>query len=146
MARRHHTLSPKKHETSARCRASKNVKQSSRRRCVRGAPDRRSLHFSTIANSHWLNSSASRYTLPPPKPYNPLSVVIRRPPPYYPMPPPPSSPFPPSSRPGHSGPFKWHSLSTTPSVSIPCPPPTLVPSFTVSPCATSVCHPSSRPV
>ena len=39
--------------------------------------------------------------------------------------------FSPSSRPEPSGPFKRYSLSITPSVSVPCPPPTLVLSFTV---------------
>ena len=66
---------------------------------------------------------------PPPFGSNPSSL-----PPYYPMPPTPSSPSPRFIPTGPSGPFQWHSLSTTPSISVPRPPPTLVPSFTVSPC------------
>ena len=50
---------------------------------VRGAPDRRSPHFSTIATSHWLPPQASRYTPPPdpptPPPDPPLSVLMRPP-------------------------------------------------------------------
>ena len=45
----------------------------------------------------------------------------------------PPPPCPPSSRPGPSRPFQWHSLSPTPSISFLRPPPTLVLSFTVSP-------------
>ena len=67
---------------------------------VRGGPDRRSPHFSTITTSHWLLPWASRYillpqALPPPPP----SVLIRRPPPYYPMPSTPPYPLPPFSHP-----------------------------------------------
>ena len=50
--------------------------------------------------------------------------------PLLPYAPTPSSPFPPSSLPGPSEPFKYYSLSTR-SVSVPSPPPTLVLSFTV---------------
>ena len=57
----------------------------------------------------------------------------------------PSHPFPPSSWPGPPGPFQQHSLSTTPSILAPRPPPTLVPSFTVSPVPfPSVIHPPDQ--
>ena len=70
---------------------------------MRGAPDRRSPHFSTITTSHWLPPQASRY-IPPPRPYptfdssNPSCF-------------PPTTLCPDSLPPG---PFQWHSLSTTP--------------------------------
>ena len=93
-------------------------------RIVRGAPDRRSLHFSTIATSHWLPPQASRHIPHPPGPTLPFSSNPSPPPPYTPPPPPPPPPhlsyapdsllpLPPSSRPGPSEPFQWHSLSTT---------------------------------
>ena len=78
----------------------------------------------------------SNYLCPRPPPYpasviNPPHPTPPPPPPHYPMPRLPPPPFSPSSRPEPSGPFKRYSLSTTPSVSVPCPPPTLVLSFTV---------------
>ena len=100
-----------------------------------------------------LSFSLSQSLYSSPQALSPRLVLIRRPfllLPYAPdsLPPSPSSlpPPSPSSRPGPSGPFQWHSLSTTPSTLVPCPPPTLVPSFTVSPRAHSVRHLSSRPV
>ena len=79
------------------------------------------------------------------RPYPPPLVLIRRPHPYYSMPPTPSSPLPPSSRPKPSGPFQWRSLSTTPSISVARPLPTLVPSFTASPVPLpSVIHPPDQ--
>ena len=106
----------------------------------------------SLATGCGITPKASRYT-PPHRPY-PLSVLIRRPS----LPPTtlcPRLPPPPSSQPGPSAPFQWHSLSTTPYISVPRPPPTLVPSFTVypppppppppPPCP-RVRHPSSRPV
>ena len=59
---------------------------------------------------------------------------------------PPPHPLPPLIPPGPPGPFQWHSLSTTcTSISLPRPPPTLVPSFTVSPVPLpSVIHPPDQ--
>ena len=60
---------------------------------------------------------------PPPPPPSPTTLCPRLPP----------TPFPLSSRPGPSEPFQWPSLSSTTSVSVPRPPPTLILSLTVSP-------------
>ena len=95
-------------------------------RWVRGALDRRCPHFSTIATPTGFipKPVATRPSRPAP-PAQPPSVLILPPPlPHYPPPPPPPHyPMPPSSQPGPSGPFKWHSLSTTRSIfSIPHPP------------------------
>ena len=76
--------------------------------------------------SQSLHFSSQPY--PPPFGSNPSSL-----PPTTLFPRLPPSPFPTSSRPRLSGPFQWHSLSSAPSISVPRPSPTLVPSFTVSP-------------
>ena len=104
-------------------------------RIVRGAPDRRSPYFSTIATSHSI--SQSLYFPPPPPPPRPYPPPFgsnpSSPPPYYPMPSTPSSPLPPFIL---ARAF-WTLPVTLPvnhtSISVPRRPPTLVPSFTVSP-------------
>ena len=78
-------------------------------RFVRGAPDRRSPHFSTITTSHFLPKPVAillPQTLPhPPPPFgsNPSSL----PPTLCPRLPP--TPYPPSVSPGPSGPLPWSS-------------------------------------
>ena len=101
-------------------------------RIVCGAPDRRS----PLAALAQPPSDTTHVSVTPPYP---LLVLIQSPSPL--LPPTPSSPLP------HFIPARaFKTLSTTPSVSFPCPPPTLVLSFTVPHCAPSVRHPSSRPV
>ena len=75
---------------------------------VRGAPDRRSPHFSTITTSH-RPPPPSQSLHSSPKALPPFGFQSVVPPPYYPMPPTTSSPLPPSPRPEPSGPFQWHS-------------------------------------
>ena len=100
---------------------------------MRGAPDRRSPHFSTIATSHGFFPKPVAILLPQalPPSFGSKSVA---PPPNYPMPPTPSSPLPPF--------IPTRALWTLPvtlpvnrtSISVLRPPPTLVQSFTVPPC------------
>ena len=92
-----------------------------------GAPDRRSpLTALAQPPSDTTHVSVTN----PPHPALPPSGTNPAPSPYYPMPrlpPPPFPPFIPSRA--------FRTLSTTPSVLVPCQPPTLVLSFTVPHCA-----------